>query len=176
MCYSAEMTDFSTQFVVSQLPSNNRAALRPLLQVCWAETYKAELADTDVAEMIATLNSDDVGGLAPNSDETIFIATQDGHIRGCAISAARYGITYLWGCYVVKGSQRNGIGRRLVRRAVSVHELTNMVQISVLKSSCGATEFYQSLGFKTLSEEQFELLPGCLFPSTTMALWASELD
>ena len=98
----------SSQFVLSQLSQENRKLLRPLLEKSWSETYTRELGEQTATTMIATLSSNDIGGLIPNNDESVFVATQNDAIRGCAVSAARHGVTYLWGFYVLSEFQRCG--------------------------------------------------------------------
>ena len=159
----------SSPFVISQLSPDKRIVLRPLLQKSWAETYAKELGEQPAAKMIDTLASNDIGGLVPNNDEAVFIATQEDHILGCAISATRHNVTYLWGFYVLAEFQRQGIGRSLLQHSVSACEPTNTVQLTVLKSSVEAVKFYQALGFKTQSEEEFEILIGHMAPSIIMA-------
>lgn len=165
----------SSAFVISKLPSSKRAALRPLLQKCWAQTYTSELGEQTTARLIETLKSDDVGGLVPITDETAYIATQDDHILGCAVSAARHGIIYIWGCYILPDFQRKGIGKSLLKQSVSAHDRRDMVQLTVLTSSAGAIQFYQALGFRTQSEQGFELFPGYPLRSMTMTAMASIL-
>ncbi len=156
-------------FIISQLQPDEREKLRPLLQKSWAETYAKELGEQVTTKMIGTLASEDIGGLVPNNDELVYIATQDNHIRGCAISATRHGTTYIWGFYVLAEFQRQGIGRSLLHQILSVCDSTNTVQLFVLKSSVDAVKFYQVLGFKSISEEAFEISPGHMAPSITMA-------
>lgn len=162
----------SSAFFISKLSPDERAALRPLLQNCWKQTYEGELGEQITAKLLETLKSDNIGGLVPATDETVHIARQGDHILGCAVSAARHGVTYIWGCYVLPDFQRKGIGRRLLRRSITVHDRANSVQLIVLKSSISAIKFYQTLGFKIRSEDEFELLPGHQVPSMTMSLTA----
>lgn len=165
----------SAAFVVSKLSPDKRTALRPLLQKCWAQTYLDELGEQTTARLIETLSSDDVGGLVPLTDETILIATQDNQIKGCTVSAARHGVTYIWGCYVLPEFQRKGIGKSLLKRSVSAHDRRNMIQLSALKSSVEALQFYQNLGFKIQSEGEFELILGHRRPCVIMTAAASNL-
>lgn len=165
----------SLRFQFSQFPIAKRKLLRPLLQKSWSETYTQELGERVAAMMIETLSSNDIGGLIPNNDESVFVAAQSELIRGCAVSAARHGVTYLWGFYVLSEFRLHGIGRNLLMRSVSAHNLENIVQLTVLKSSIGAVKFYETLGFRTQSEDDFELLRGLQVPSMTMTAKASEL-
>lgn len=153
---------------ISKLSPNKRKLLRPLLQESWTETYANELGETTTNELIVTLASDDIGGLAPNKDETIFIASNGDHIVGCAVSAERLDVTYLWGCYVLAQYQRHGIGRALMQQAVSAGRSTGIIQITVLKSSAGAVKFYEALGFTTSSEEEFQIVPDRIVPAIIM--------
>ncbi|GAB5510234.1 MAG: hypothetical protein Rhims3KO_16350 [Hyphomicrobiales bacterium] len=121
------------------------------------------------------MGSDDLGGLVPITDETVFVATQGHHIIGCTVSAARHGVTYIWGCYVLREFQRKGIGSKLLRQAVLAHEPANKVQLIALKSSLEAVKFYQALGFDIQSEECFEPLPGHRLPSITMSAAAADI-
>jgi len=163
-------------FIISQLCPAERSALRPLLQKSWAETYVNELGKEITTKMIETLTSEDIGGLVPNNDELVFIATQDNQIRGCAISATRHGITYLWGFYVQAKFQRQGIGRSLLHQIVSANDSTNTVQLIVLSSSVDAIKFYQASGFTIISKEAFEIAPGHMMPSITMTAPISGFD
>ena len=165
----------SCSFIISPLSPGKREILRPILQKSWAESYAIELGEETAKKMIDTLASDDVGGLVPNNNELVLIATQDGHIRGCAVSAARHGFTYIWGFYVLAQFQRQGIGRSLLQRSVSAYEPTNFAQITVLESSVDAIKFYQASGFKTQAVNGFEILPGHTVPSITMTAPTSEL-
>lgn len=165
----------SSAITIAKLPSDEGAALRPLLQKCWAQTYADEQGKLVTAKLIETLGSDDIGGLVPITDETVFVATQDHHIIGCTVSAARHGVTYIWGCYVLREFQRKGIGSKLLRQAVLAHGKANMVQLTVLRSSLEAVKFYQALGFVIQSEGCFDLLPGHRLPSITMNAAAADI-
>jgi len=148
--------------------SGQKDGLRNLLRKSWVETYWSELGAETTQSLIGSLTADDVGGLLPGRDESAFLAIANNQIAGSAISAARHGVTYLWGCYVLAEFQRLGIGGKLISQAISVHEPSNPVQITALKSSNSAIAFYQTLGFKTTSDQLIELLPGISLPSITM--------
>jgi ribosomal protein S18 acetylase RimI-like enzyme len=146
-----------------------------MLRESWSETYTRELGGDVAATMVASLASNDLGGLVPDKDEQVLIATQDDQIVGSVISAARHGVIYLWGCYVLQRFQRQGIGRKLLLNSVSTYDPNDKMQLTVLQSSEGAVQFYKSMGFKTISEEPFELLPGLVVPSLTMAAPSCDL-
>jgi len=129
------------KIVISKHQSNQHSDLRILLQKCWEETYFSELSENTTKTMIESLSSDDVGGLFPNNDEQIFVALYDGQPVGCAVSAARGAITYLWGFYILAGYQRLGIGTLLLHRAIAAHGHSNLVQLTVLKTSVNAVPF-----------------------------------
>lgn len=146
-----------------------------MLNESWMETYSSELGEDVAKAMTTALSTDDLAGLVPERDEHAMIALKGDEICGSAISAARHGVTYLWGCYVLQRFQRRGIGRALILKSALVHSMDNIVQIFVLKSSTGAIEFYEDMGFKTISEDSLELLPGQSFPSQIMTVQASNL-
>jgi len=108
-----------------------------MLQESWTETYTKELGKEATMAMVASLVSDDLGGLVPNRDEQVLVAYQDQDIIGGVISAARHGVTYVWGCYVLERFQRQGIGKQLLQNSVFAHDKNNNVQITVLKSTSG---------------------------------------
>ena len=152
-----------------------REAFRTMLRESWTETYSGELGKEVAKAMTKRLSTDDLAGLVPSRDEQAVIALQDNEICGSAISAARGNITYLWGVYVLQCFQRQGIGRALLAKAVLAHSMDNVVEIFVLKSSIGAIKFYEGLGFKSVSENDLEILPGLSYPSMTMQIPASAL-
>ncbi|MBL4891554.1 MAG: GNAT family N-acetyltransferase [Rhizobiaceae bacterium] len=146
-----------------------------MLHESWIETYTDELGANVAKTMADVLSSDDLAGLVPDRDEQAVIALHGLEICGSAVSASRHGITYLWGCYILQRYQRKGIGRALILKATSVHSVENTIQIFVLKSSNNAVQFYESLGFKTVSEDSLEVIEGHSVPSLVMTIKASAL-
>jgi len=151
-----------SQLKICPLSPDLREAYRSMLHESWMETYTSELAEGVAKSMTDELSSDDLAGLVPNRDEQAVIALLGQEVCGSAVSAARHGVTYLWGCYVLQRYQRQGIGRALILKAASVYSVENIIQIFVLKSSNGAMQFYKNLGFKTVSEDSLEIVQGHL--------------
>lgn len=158
--------DFAAR--ITPLQTEQRDALASMLRRSWLETYRPELGEVEAAALIDTLYSQDIGGVIPGDDETVLVATHEDEIIGCAVSAARHGVLYLWGFYMLAHFQRRGIGRALLERSVSAHPKADNVQLTVLKSSLGAVEFYRSLGFGEETETGFDLLPTLKVSAITM--------
>ncbi|MEM9631638.1 MAG: GNAT family N-acetyltransferase [Pseudomonadota bacterium] len=164
-----------TTFSIAEIHPADREDVRRLLEKSWTETYVSELGSEIAGRLVAQLAQDDIAGLMPRTDETVFVARGKRGLQGCAISAARHGITYLWGFYVLKEFQRCGIGSELLKRAVSAHGSANSVELVVLKSSVAASRFYSSMGFQMTADVQFEIAPGINLPAEKMAGSASEI-
>ncbi|MEE9313412.1 MAG: GNAT family N-acetyltransferase [Rhizobiaceae bacterium] len=154
--------------VLKTLTPELRGAFRAMLHKSWVETYTKELGTEAAMALVASLSSDDLAGLTPNKDEKVLIAYCGDTLVGSTVFAARNGVTYVWGCYVLEKFQRRGLGRRLLLKSIDPDEPNNTVQITVLKSSAGAIKFYECLGFQTISENPFKLLPELTVPSITM--------
>lgn len=165
----------NSSFSIVEMHPIDRDDVARLVAKSWTETYVRELGSDIVARLVDQLDRDDMAGLLPGTDATVFLARGRNGLRGCAISAARHGTTYLWGLYVLQEFQRIGVGRELVERAVRAHGLENSVELTVLKSSVSARRFYRSLGFQFASDERFEILPGVSLPAEKMRAPASEL-
>lgn len=165
----------NTSFSIAGMRPADQEDVRSLLKKSWTETYVGELGSDVTAHLVDQLVQDDIAGLIPGKDETVFVARGRYGLQGCAISAARHGTTYLWGFYVLQEFQRSGIGRELLKRAVNAHGSENSVELVVLKSSVAATRFYTSLGFRITSEEQFEISPGINLPAQKMSAPATKL-
>lgn len=165
----------NSSFIISPFSPELREAYRAMLHESWMETYASELG-TEVAKAMTTgLAKDDLAGLVPGRDEQAMIALEGSEVCGSAISAARQNITYLWGFYVLRRFQRQGIGRGLLVKAASAHNRENIVEISVLKSSKGAIKFYDDMGFKTIRKDSIEVIPGHTVPSLIMTMPAFAL-
>ncbi len=160
---------------ISKLNPVRRDTLRPLLRTSWLEIYKAELGQDVAAELVATLAQEDIGGLIPNNDETVFVAEHQNRFCGCSISAGRNRVTYLWGFYILREFQRMGIGQKLLEKAVLQHDRKNSTQLTVLKSSTAAVKFYTAMGFKPQCQADFEILPGRRFPALQMSASVHEI-
>ncbi|WP_299471945.1 GNAT family N-acetyltransferase [uncultured Roseibium sp.] len=165
----------NSPFSIVEMQPMDRVAVARLVAKSWIETYVSELGPDIAARLLDQLDRDDMTGLLPGADETVFLARGRNGLRGCVTSAARHGITYLWGLYVLQEFQRKGIGRELVERAVRAHGSKNSVELTVLKSSVSARRFYTSLGFQFASDEDFEILPGISLPAEKMGAPASEV-
>ncbi|MBW4960651.1 GNAT family N-acetyltransferase [Sulfitobacter sp. CW3] len=162
-------------FSISKMNPARRSTLRPLLQTSWSETYVPELGQDIVAELVETLAHEDIGGLIPNNDETVFVAKHQNQICGCSVSAARNGVTYLWGFYILREFQRMGIGQRLLKKAVLEHDHANSAQLTVLTSSTAAVKFYSTAGFKPQGKTEFEIFPGQQLPAIQMSASVREI-
>lgn len=165
----------SASFSIVEMNPSDREEFRHLLKKSWTETYVSELGSDIATHLMDQLAQDDIAGLAPNTDETVFIARGTKGLQGCAVSAARQGITYLWGFYVLQEFQRKGIGRELLKKAVRAHGRENSVHVTVLKSSVTARRFYNAVGFRKASDEQFEIVPGKSFPAEKMIAPATQI-
>ena len=81
----------STSFAIAEMQPSDSEELRHLLKKSWAETYVNELGTDFAAQLMDQLAQEDIAGLAPNTDETVFIVRGTKGFQGCAISAARQG-------------------------------------------------------------------------------------
>lgn len=164
------------RFFISKMNPARRNTLRPLLRASWLETYVPELGKDIAAKLVETLAHEDIGGLIPNNDETVFVAEHQNQICGCSVSAARNGVTYLWGFYILREFQRMGIGRRLLEKALLEYGHANSAQLTVLTSSTAAVKFYTAAGFRPQDQTDFEILPGQRLPAMLMAASVREIS
>ncbi|MET1414153.1 GNAT family N-acetyltransferase [Roseibium sp. HPY-6] len=160
---------------ISKINAARVNGLRSFLRASWWETYQAELGQDLTKRLVETLASEDIGGLLPCNGETAFVAEHQDSVCGCCMSASRKNVTYLWGLYVLRDFQKMGLGQRLLRDAILEHDRANSAQLTVLKSSTEAVQFYKAMCFKTQCETQFEILPGLLLPAIQMSARAYEI-
>jgi ribosomal protein S18 acetylase RimI-like enzyme len=153
--------------------SSNVNSVRQHLSICWEETYQSIIGDAALAELIATLKSEDIGGIYSGGEETCFIAVDgsqsiDNHIIGTCVAVCRQGIGYVWGCYVQQAYQRRGIGSELMRHCLVKLENVETVELSVLKDSLSAQRFYASLGFQKIRDDEYEMTEGGVQPTNVL--------
>jgi len=101
---------------------------------------------------------DQLSAAAPNAAFGAFV---DGQLRACAAVAwtSRFPSSMhkavLWGCFVDPGVRRQGLGRRVIARALQ-HARDNAVRrvnLTVFLPNQAAVELYTSLGFQAYGEE-----------------------
>ena len=103
---------------------------------------------------------DDLGGLLAADAHAPCVVLDGDKIIGCAMTASRHNVSYIWGMYIQKAYQRRGIGRALMQQIAAQLPDKGMVELSVLKSSEPARKFYEKLGFKSHRTSTYEFVPG----------------
>lgn len=140
------------------------------LKQCWLDTYIGEVGPSATEALIHSMLGEGIGSLVPGRDEKAYLAYLEAGIVGSVICAHRQHFLYVWGLYVNKEKQRRGLGVRLLCHAMAgLHEDT-IVEVSVLKASLKARAFYDKLGFREVSEEQYEM--GAGHPVSSLVLQA----
>lgn len=102
----------------------------------------------EVVELLDGLDRDEL--LAMIGDRQLFVAETDGLIVGCA----GWRGTYLRHVYVAPGSQRNGVGTRLVARTESDFRDRTSEAVIRVASVIYAREFYEKLGYELSTRER----------------------
>lgn len=131
-----------------------------LLVICVAAILGYVLARHTLKTLTDGLNSDDVGGLLPLRDEKRFVVFDDEKIVGSAIWATRSSVAYIWGFYVRRDYQREGIGSVMMQVILDQKLVAPFLEVTVLQASGDAVAFYLSKGFSAMSEETYEMVPG----------------
>jgi ribosomal protein S18 acetylase RimI-like enzyme len=138
--------------------------VRTHLRTSWRETYAPIIGSSATDQILASLQTDDLGGLYGADDQVSFVATRDNQIIGTCIGASRYGVAYIWGMYVQAAHQKRGIGSKLLRAVLEQLQGSEMVELWVLQNSKSAQRFYTCLGFEKTGEVVSEMAGGVKQP------------
>ena len=164
-----------TNFTVRTATIADHPAIRKHLTICWSQTYDGRLGTENIEALLKSLESDDLGGLLPQSDETAIISEVNNQIVGLAVGAVRQRSAYVWGCYVQKQYQRHGLGKTMFRTLLGALPEHEGVIVYVLDDSFEAQQFYQALGFKMGEATEFELVQNVPFPAHMHSVLVDDL-
>ena len=147
----AELRDFTRDMV---------PALRDHLKTSFQETYSTLLSADELNGLCETLTSADVGGMLMDDSRAQLVITLGDKIIGSAMCASQHNITYVWGMYVQQAYQRVGLGQSLMEAMLQKLPEKGMVELTVLKDSEAAVNFFTSIGFKGHRSGEIEFVPG----------------
>jgi len=105
---------------------------------------------TSVAEDLVAINHDDTKTLACFGNTKLI---------GTTVYAERQGYVYVWGMYVHPDNQRTGVGSALLKEVAQSVAEESRIEVSVVKQSVGALNFYKRHGFQTYKSELVEVFP-----------------
>ncbi|WP_319568948.1 GNAT family N-acetyltransferase [Cohaesibacter marisflavi] len=140
-------------------------AFRTFLKQCWLDTYISEVGRSATDGLIRSMLGDGVHSLVPGRDEKAYLAYTGARLVGSIICAHRHHFLYVWGLYVAKDTQRRGLGCHLLDHAMTGLHADTIVEVSVLKASQKARDFYDKLGFRQVGEERYDMGAGNPVPS-----------
>jgi putative acetyltransferase len=103
-------------------------------------------------------------GLRPNSDETMWVAEQDGAVAGFASLCG----DQVSAVYVLPDHTRQGVGTRLLRKMEAVATAQGVTRLQ-LSASLTAVPFYQANGYQIIEECQHRLSNGVTLTCVRMS-------
>ncbi len=145
---------------IRQARKDDAGAIAEHLRHCWREAYAERLGPAGIAKLLASLATEDIGGVLPGADELAVVATIDGEIVGTAVGAVRGETAHIWGMYVHPDHQRGGLGHALLQTLMAFLAEAKGAVVHVLNSSQGAVIFYEKIGFVSLDMTDVELVEG----------------
>lgn len=107
--------------------------------------------------------------VAIEHSDTITLASMRGsEVLGTAVYAERLSFVYLWAMYVHPDNLRSGIGSKLLTEVANSVARDSRIEVSVIKQSAGAMNFYNKFGFRRYKLEESEVFPGVILPIEVM--------
>lgn len=153
---------------ISLFEAVEKPALREFLAAAWTEAHEADFGEELTKQLVARLVSDDLGGVIPTSDGQLYLAKIGENIIGSLACALRSEVVYIWACYLANAYQSKGLGRRLLKQALSTYAPDVVACVHVLEGSKDAQQFYLKLGFIDFDATEFEVVSGKSTPARIM--------
>ncbi|GHB43075.1 hypothetical protein GCM10007094_35580 [Pseudovibrio japonicus] len=153
---------------ISLFEELDKLALREFLVAAWTEAHEADFGEELTKQLVARLDSDDLGGVIPASDGQLYLAKIGENIIGSLACALRGEVVYIWACYLANDYQSKGLGRRVLKHALFAYATDLVACVHVLEGSQDARQFYKKLGFIDCEATKFEVVSGKSTPARIM--------
>ncbi len=147
---------------------SDKQQLRDFLAAAWMEAHLVELGENLTKQLVARLDSDDLGGVIPGKDGYLHLAKTGAKIIGSLACAIRGEVVYIWACYLDSNYQSKGLARQLIEQAMTAYSTDQVAGIYVLKGADDAKRFYEKIGFIDCGPAELEVVPDIFTPAHIM--------
>lgn len=129
---------------IRKMESRDLCDTRNILRETWRQTYSdSEFLDS----MYKLLEDESLSFLLPNAGETALIAVHTEQPAGVLVLRRIRDVVHVLALYILPRFQRRGVGRELLRYAISDMQAPIILEARVKTTSVGAVSFYHSFGF-----------------------------
>ena len=131
--------------------------IRAVLAVTWRDTYSAFVPLEAIERTTAAWHAPSVLAAELQSPTTFTaVAEDDSGLVGMVTAHERAGGVEIARLYVLPGTQRRGIGRRLLATAIAAFPAKAMVSLEVEEQNWKGRAFYAKEGFVPVREQVVE--------------------
>ncbi|WP_057462931.1 GNAT family N-acetyltransferase [Pseudovibrio sp. POLY-S9] len=162
--------------LITLFQEDDKQELRDFLAAAWTQAHEDELGTELTKQLVARLESEDLGGVVPGEYGYLYLAKSEQKIVGSLACALRGEVVFIWACYLASDFQRKGLGRALMKQAVSEFPEDKVAGIYVLEGNEEAKQFYQKLGFIDCGEAEFEVIADIYTPARVMQVRIANLN
>ncbi|SFK46639.1 Acetyltransferase (GNAT) family protein [Pseudovibrio ascidiaceicola] len=162
--------------LISLFEERDKQELRDFLATAWTLAHEEELGSELTKQLVARLESEDLGGVDPGEHGKLYLAKSQEKIVGSLACALRGEVVFIWACYLASDFQRKGLGRLMMKQAVSEFPADKVAGIYVLEGNEEARQFYQKLGFIDCGETEFEVIADTYTPARVMQVRIANLN
>ena len=154
----------SAKFQLSDLNTANSEEVECVAihyRACWKETYSDRFPSSAVAALLSQANANEIRSWATGDGaRKITVVRSNNQIIGSVACNCIQGRCYIWGMYVPKLFQNNGVGGLLLESCLKRAEINmcSALELLVLESSPKAVKFYLGNGFKKLEKTAYEVV------------------
>ncbi|TPW28765.1 GNAT family N-acetyltransferase [Martelella alba] len=154
----------------SPISANLINEIQPFMAACWRDTYADTLGRETVERLVAKLGNGSLADDLPGIGETLVLIRDGGSIIATCIYIFGENGGAVWGLYIKRSYQRQGLGSQLLRIVAEAGEQGDTIQLLALQDSSQAINFYLRNQFVIQEQITTELVPGieaqCLHLST----------